>query len=408
MKKKLTIIAFIIGVLILSYFLFEPVFTYYVGRTKTPNLDEVHLKKIHSETLKNKADEILEKEFKLLETPSISIAVGMNDSLIWSNSIGYADVEKKLLAHSKTKYRVGSISKSLTSVGLGLLFESKILEPNSIVENYVPYANSEISKLTIKELASHTSGIRNYSSCLCFPIWEFYDNNQYNSIKESVSIFNNDELLFEPGTDFNYSTYNYTLLSGVIEGSSNLEYLEFMKTNVFEPLELTETIPDNAVNKANNIAEFYAIADNKINKTYKTNSSNKWAGGGFLSTPINLVKFGNGVLNQKLIDSTTTKLLFEPVKLKNGNTNKQNYGLGWRNDIRKDVFKDNRKTRIIHHGGTALGSIAMLILLPEYNTSIAVAMNRSGSSSELFDITFKVAELFIAEEITTTNKVYKK
>ncbi|WP_349254612.1 serine hydrolase [Autumnicola psychrophila] len=143
-----------------------------------------------------------------------------------------------------------------------------------------------------------------------------------------------------------------------------------------------------------------------MNKAYKTNSSNKWAGGGFLSTPIDLVKFGNGVLNQELINSTTTKLLFEPVQLKNGKVNEQNYGLGWRNDIRKDVIKDNREIRIIHHGGTASGSLAMLVLLPEYNTSIAVAMNRSGSSSELFDITFKIAELFIAEEITTTSTVY--
>ena len=328
----------------------------------------------------------------------------MNYSLIWSISIGYADVEKKFLADSKTKYRIGSISKSLTSVGLGLLFESKTLKPNSIVENHVPYANSKLSKLTIKELASHTSGIRNYGSCLCFPIWEFYDNDPYNSIKESISIFNNDDLIFEPSIDFNYSTYNYTLLSGIIEGATGLDYLEFMKTNVFEPLELTETIPDNAVNKSNNIAEFYDIVDNKINEAYKTNSSNKWAGGGFLSTPIDLVKFGNGVLNQELINSATTKLLFEPVQLKNGKVNEQNYGLGWRNDIRKDVIKDNRKIRIIHHGGTASGSLAMLILLPEYNTSIAVAMNRSGSSSELFDITFKIAELFITEEITTTNK----
>ncbi|MDT0685862.1 serine hydrolase domain-containing protein [Autumnicola psychrophila] len=145
-------------------------------------------------------------------------------------------LKKKNFADSITKYRIGSISKSLTSVGLGLLFERKTIEPNSIVENYVPYANSKLSKLTIKELASHTSGIRNYSSCLCFPIWEFYNNNQYNSIKQSVLIFNNDDLIFEPSTDFNYSTYNYTLLSGIIEGATNLDYLEFMKTNVFEPL----------------------------------------------------------------------------------------------------------------------------------------------------------------------------
>ena len=397
MKKKLTIILSSIGILVLSYFFFEPIFTYYYGRTETPNLDGLQPKMKYTELIKNNANDILKREFKLLKTPSLSIAIGVNDSIIWSNSIGYADIENKLLADSTTKYRIGSISKSLTSIGLGILFQDKTLQPNSIVRDYVPYANSNLSELTVKELASHTSGIRNYGSCLCLPIWEFYDNDQYNSIEESVSIFNNDDLLFEPSSDFSYSTYNYTLLSGVIEGASKSEYLEFMLSNVFVPLNLNQTIPDKAEKTSKNIAEFYDIDDNQIKKAYYTNSSSKWAGGGFLSTPTDLVKFGNSVLNYKLLDTTTTKLLFEPVKLNNGKVNEQNYGLGWRNEISKEVIKDNREVRIIHHGGTAMGSIAMLILFPEHNISVAVAMNRTGTSTELFDIAYKIAELFIVE-----------
>ena len=84
--------------------------------------------------------------------------------------------------------------------------------------------------------------------------------------------------------------------------------------------------------------------------------------------------------------------------LKNGKVNKQNYGLGWRNDISTNVFKDNREVRIIHHGGTAMGSNAMLILLPEYNVTVAVAMNKNGKSTDLFDVAYKIGELFIEKQ----------
>lgn len=396
--KKLLKIIIPIGILILCYLLFEPIFIHNFGRTEMPILDDIQPKTIYSDAKKLRADEILKEEFTKLKTPSLSVAIGRNDSLIWSNSIGYADVNGNILANNQTKYRVGSTSKTLTSIGLGVLLQNKVLNPNSKVKDYVPYASEELSKLTVEQLASHTSGIRNYGMCPCFPIWEFYDNNGYNSIRESISIFNNDKLLFEPSTDFSYSTYNYNLLSGVIEGASKTDFLDFMQNEVFEPLTMTQTMPDRMNNSEDNIAKFYDVENNKIKEAYKTNSSSKFAGGGFLSTPSDLIKFGNAVLNNNLINKTTTKILFKPVMLKNGKVNKQNYGLGWRNDISTNVFKDNREVRIIHHGGTAMGSTAMLILLPEYNVTVAVAMNKNGKSTDLFDVAYKIAELFIEKQ----------
>lgn len=72
--------------------------------------------------------------------------------------------------------------------------------------------------------------------------------------------------------------------------------------------------------------------------------------------------------------------------------------MGWRNDVKEDVFNDQRKTRVIHHGGVAVGSTAILILLPEYNATIAVAMNRNGQSTELTEVAYKIAELFINQK----------
>ncbi|MEB2786600.1 serine hydrolase domain-containing protein [Algoriphagus persicinus] len=396
--KKLLKISVPIILFVLCYFWFEPILLHNFGRKKLTDLSNLQPKINHSDPIKKQADKILKSEFDHLNTPALSVSIGIDNVLIWSNTIGYADVENLISADSLTKFRIGSTSKTFTSVGLGVLIQRKELQPQSLVEDFVPYASSGLSKLTLEQLASHTSGIRNYETCLCFPIWEYYSNDDYNSIEESISVFNNDNLLFEPGTDFGYSTYNYTLLSGMIEGASGQDFVSFMKENVFQSLQMIQTQADNMGENIENTSKFYELENGEIKEAYATNSSNKWAGGGFLSTTNDLVKFGNAVINYRLLDSTTTQLLFKPVTLVNGEVNEQNYGLGWRNDVIENIFEDKRSVNTIHHGGTAMGSTAMLILLPEYNTTVAVTMNKNGKSADLLDVAYKIAELFITSK----------
>ena len=395
--KKSAIIASIVAIVILSYFLFEPVFTYWLSKTESPDFEAVLPTITHDDPVSKKADELLIEEFQGLKSPSLSVSIGIDDSVIWSNSIGYSDVENKWLVDSTTKYRIGSVSKTIASIGLGLLLQSKKLDLNSVAGDYVPYVTDDLAKLTVKELASHTSGIRNYGTCMCLPLWEYYDNDHYSSVEESVSIFARDELLFAPGKAFSYSSYNYTLLSAVIEVASKQEYREYIQSNVLEPLDLSHTIPDNALQPASNTAVFYDFEGDYLSTAFAVDNSNKWAGGGYLSTPTDLVRFGNGILNNSLLNEDTKELLVDPVKLADGHVNEQNYALGWRNDLSKNVFLDGREVRIIHHGGTAAGSTAILVLLPEYNASISLTMNKSGSTADLFDIAFKLAELFLTE-----------
>src|SRR5690606_12487415 len=123
-------------------------------------------------------------------------------------------------------FRIGSVSKAVTSVGLGKLLEQEKIRLNDTVGKYVPYF--EHPEITIRQLASHTSGIRNYGLCFCFPIWEYYHLKNHNSIEKSVAVFNGDPLRFKPGTSFGYSTYNYTLLSAAMEEASGSKFLRFM------------------------------------------------------------------------------------------------------------------------------------------------------------------------------------
>ncbi|MGK0446880.1 MAG: CubicO group peptidase (beta-lactamase class C family) [Polaribacter sp.] len=399
MKKIIKISVPIIIILVLSYHLFKPIITHNFGKEELEDFSHLQLNINHSNQIKKQADSLLLSEFSKLKTPALSASIGINNINIWSNTIGYADIENQIIADSLTSFRIGSTSKALTSVGIGILIQNKKLKTQSLVRDFVPYASNKLSELTLRQVASHTSGIRNYGTCYCFPIWEHYNNHEYNSIEESVAIFNDDELLFEPSTSFSYSSYNYTLLSAMMETASEKKFLPFMQEKVFQPLQMTNTKADRKNQNKSKIAKFYEVENGEIKESYEVNNSVKWAGGGFLSTPNDLVNLGNAVLNYRLLDSLTTSKLFEPVKLNSGQINSDNYGMGWRNDMYKNIHKDGHDVNIIHHGGVAMGSTAMLILVPEYNLTVAVTMNRNASTQEtknlFFSLPHKLASLFI-------------
>ncbi len=391
--KKIYISISIITFLIFSYFLFEPIVTYTSGWSALPDTKSLQPLLSHEEKILKKADSVLKIIHNRSQSPAVSIAVGLNDKIVWSNAVGYKNIQDKIPVNLETKFRIGSTSKAVTSIGIGVLLANKQLNLESTIKDFVPYASEHLSKLTLKQLASHTSGIRNYGVCFCFPIWEYYNNNSYATVQESVDIFNNDDLLFSAGSSFSYSSYNYTLLSAMIEGASKMSFPNFMQQHVFVPLDAKNIVAETS-DLPKETAKFYEISDHKYKEVYAVNNSNKWAGGGFLATPTDLVKIGNSLMNHQLFNTKITDILIAPVLLNNGEINEQHYAMGWRNHT-SDIFNNGRNIKVWHHGGIANGSLSLLALFPEYNLSISMLANKNGSSADLFDNVYQIASLFI-------------
>ncbi|WP_298313852.1 serine hydrolase [uncultured Aquimarina sp.] len=398
MKKCIIITSVILPILMLSFFLFEPIMTYTTGWNSFPNSNKLEPISYHNDDTSKKADSILKEMFTHLKTPGLSVAIGMNGKAIWSNAIGYQDIKNDKKIGLDTKFRIGSTSKAVTSIGVGLLLQKGKLNLNSKVKEFVPYINETLAEIKLKQLASHTSGIRNYGTCFCFPIWEHLNNDEYTTVQESVGIFSDSPLLFPSGTDFSYSSYNYTLLSAMMEGASGKDFLSFIKAGIFNPLGIKHINGETSSLSQENISKFYEVDENMYKETFKVNNSNKWAGGGFVATPTALVKLGNAFLNYNLLNKATTETLIEPVQLDTGEINKQNYAIGWRNSFTEEMFDQNHKVQIIHHAGTAAGSTSVFILFPEYNLSISILMNRSGATSDLFTYSYELAKIFITKK----------
>lgn len=294
-----------------------------------------------------------------LRIPGLSVSVSVDDQLIWSEGFGYADVENQEPVLRTTKFRIGSVSKSLTSIAMAKLAEEDKLELDEYVQNYLPEFPKKKHPFTVRQLATHQAGIPHYR------ITDILINRRFNSVDESLEIFKDRKLKFEPGTDFQYSTFGYVLLSAVIERVSNTRYLEYMENEIFGPLGVNDTEPDDLTKTIMDKSSFYKPGKPKLIKD--RDLSYKWAGGGYLSTSDDLVQIIDNL--STILSKESIEQLWTPVPLETGEMNPQSYALGWRKYAGKSGLE------IVHHGGVSAGGRAFVVTLPKDDITVAILAN---------------------------------
>lgn len=340
-------------------------------------LAEVHAGDDYSQAIQDSRALILE----IMEEagiPGASVAVGIGGQIVWAEGFGWADLELGVPVTTLTKFRVGSVSKPITAAGLGLLVERGQLDLDAPVQTYVPGFPEKRWPITTRQLGGHTAGIRHYRGA------EMMSARRYPTVAAGLEIFADDSLLFEPGTEYSYSSYGWNLLSAVMEGASGVDFLTFMRDEVFEPLGLRHTVADHTDSIITFRTRFYEKRrdGNVINAPYVDNSY-KWAGGGFLSTPEDLVRFGQSHLEPGFLQAETLAELQTPQTLLNGEST--GYGIGWSSGEQDDG------DRTYAHAGGSVGGSTLLLLVPEHDLVVAGVVNISGPAPIIVQ---RVAQVF--------------
>ncbi|MEO9484353.1 MAG: serine hydrolase domain-containing protein [Ekhidna sp.] len=307
--------------------------------------------------------------------PGISIAVGKAGQTIWKEGIGFADIKNETAVTTSTKFRIASISKTLTALAIGKLYDEGELEWSDPVNKHLSIGEATNSSYTIRQLAGHQSGIRHYKG------FEFYSNKQYNSVEESLDPFRDDKLLFEPGAEYKYTTYGYTVLGRLIEVLSGQSYAAYMSTEVLKVLGMKNTVLADGGFDESGVATFYSKGGKR--ETREVNLSVKWPGGGFLSTPSDLVSMVNRA--GKIISFSTLQDLITPQKLPDGSTT--GYGMGFRISQVQSTGQ-----LIVHHGGRIVGARSFLLALPDQQIVIAICTNTEADYG--VNEVYEIAKLF--------------
>jgi serine beta-lactamase-like protein LACTB, mitochondrial len=346
------------------------------------------------------AAERLEQLRREFGYPAVSVAVAVDGAVVWQEARGWASLERQAGATTETPFAVGSVSKTLTAAVAMKLAERGVLDLDADIRKYLPSFPQKEHAFTARQLLSHQAGIRHYNFTLSPPMFsEFGDTKQYDRVTDSLGIFANDPLLFKPDTAFSYSSYGYNLLSAVMEAAGGKPFLELMQAELFTPLELAATGPDDKLRPVPGRASDYQniMRDGAVISAPFTNSSGKWAGGGFRSTPTDLAHFGAALIGGKVVNPETLKVMFTPRRLANGKVNPQDYALGVRVDMLKDeAAYPGKSWRAVHHGGVAVGSQAMLVMLPDQGVVVALSANATTSppARGMFDAATDVAIMF--------------
>ncbi|MCK0161780.1 serine hydrolase domain-containing protein [Allomuricauda sp. F6463D] len=292
------------------------------------------------------------------KVPGLAVTILNQGKPILKKGYGFSNFEnRKRIDPKQTIFRIASISKCITGLALGKMEEDGIIDLDESLYTYVPYYPKKQYDFTLRQLAGHIAGIRGYRGK------EFALNQDY-SIKEGVGIFKNDPLIFEPGSNYLYNSFDFVLLSLAMQEVSGVPFQQYVKENVLKSLGMENTFPQE--DGVENLAQFYTKRSLCFKKAVEVNNVYKLAGGGFLSTSEDVAKLGQCILEQKLLKvETYGQLLTSQIV----NENPTYYGIGFQ------VSKDSKGRNFVGHVGNSVGAYTNLFVYPEAEKVIAVLIN---------------------------------
>lgn len=316
--------------------------------------------------------------------PGLALAVMVDGEIVVEQQIGVRDFDSNEPITRDTLFRVGSVSKLVTSVGLVLLARDGKIDLDAPVTKYIPDLPEHYNDVTTRMLAGHLGGVRHYRD----EVAENLITKQYKSMKEVLPVFVNDPLSHQPGSAYNYSSYGFTLIGAVMESVIEESLAEFLRQQVLEPLDLNETFAENWERPTLPLATGYTTYQGKL-LTPEVNHSGKLATGGYLSTPADLVKFLDRVTNRELLKDSDRELLFTRQRTSDGKEIK--VGLGW------VVDKDEQGRTYVHKGGQIIGGRTIVVTYPAEGVSVAICCNETFGPFGIGDA-LKIAALFLPKD----------
>jgi len=259
-------------------------------------------------------------------------------------------------------------------------------------------------EITLQQLLCHQSGIRHYVSD-----GEVFNKNYYPTLDQSLKVFQDDSLLFEPGASFSYSSYGYNLAGAVAEKVARKPFMQFMHETVLGPLGMDHTGIERDRLFGTGIVKYYEMdSTGKRSEAPFIDLSIKYPSGGLESTPEDLVRFGMALMENSFVQDSTFRYFTLPRKTLGGEST--GYALGWEASGKvlgwKRLFARifdligwhiphtvGLSPMIFHSGGSS-GGMSALVIYPEQNIVFAFVTNINGELPPVYKMPMMMVEGF--------------
>ena len=305
-------------------------------------------------------DEMLSKYFKLGE-PGAAVIVSQRGVILFRKAYGLANTETKVPLRPELSLRTGSITKQFTAAAIMLLAEQGKLTLADEIGSHMPAYPEHGRHITIENLLTHTSGIRNYTELPQFGSVLAKDV----SVDDAIVFFKNAPLQFQPGQRFSYSNSNYFLLGAIIEKVSGISYQDFMQQQIFQPLQMHSSEIESAASPVET-AIGYTQGRNGISKVPYYSMSWPFAAGAMRTSVDDLVRWDNAITNGTLLRRESWQRMATNFTLSGGK--QTGYGYGW-------FIRGLDGINALEHGGDIGGFSAATLRLPNEELFVAVLAN---------------------------------
>ncbi len=300
-----------------------------------------------------------------------SVLVAEDGKIIYNKGFGSADFENKIPNNEDTKFRLASVTKQFTATLIMQLVEKGKIKLDGKLTDYLPYYRKDVGdKITINQILSHTAGLANYTNNQ-----KFMQEQTGNKVtpKEFVLKYCSEELIFEPGTSWEYSNSGYFILGLVIEEVTGKTYEENLQENILTPLGMTNSGYEHSDKVYENKAKGYTSSFGEYKPARFLDMTIPYSAGSIYSTTADMFKWDQALYGENILSAASKEKMFTPVL--------NNYGYGWQ--IIEQPLGD-KKLKVITHSGGIFGFNSLETRLVDDNKYVMVLNNfESGNLNQL-------------------------
>jgi CubicO group peptidase (beta-lactamase class C family) len=271
-----------------------------------------------------------------------SILVAQKGKVIYQNQVGTADFRKKKSLDKESVYQLASVSKQFTAASILMLVEKNLLKLTDTVTKYYP--NFPFKNITIKHLLNHTSGLPKYF-WVAEHEWKEKHPPSNKEMMRFIETSSTASMFFRPGRRFDYSNTGYFVLASIVENISKMSFSDFVKTNIFDPLQMTNSFVYSYKNnpiKENQLSGYRLYRGWRHLKIGGTVNDAVVGDKNIYATNEDLFKWIHGLNTGKIISKNSLEQMYTKGETKYGR--KVPYGFGFRIDTKT-------AEKVIYHFG---------------------------------------------------------
>ncbi len=300
---------------------------------------------------------------------------------------GLAEVELSVPIRPDMVFRVGSVTKQFTAACILRLVEDGRISLSDDLTKFLPDYPTGGRHVTIEQLLTHTSGIRNYTE-----IPARYPNRLREdwTLAQLIDFFKNEPFDFEPGTSWHYDNSGYVLLGAVLERVTGKTYPDLLAEWIFTPLGMKNTrYGGEAPIIPGRVAGYQKAPGGGVVNAYYASMTQTFSAGGLVSTVDDLARWQAALDAGEILTPESRRRMWTPVTLPDGTPTRYGFGCGiWR-------YEDHA---VVEHGGRINGFATANMRLPDDRIYVAVLSNCLGCA-EPRALALRAASILIGKPV---------